>query len=121
MTLPLRIVYTDETAEEGTVADWAALRADGVDTIEVAGHVFSGHAIYWLYFDKECEGGTWVLGMGSTYASPPPPETLFRPAGKPVTTRNIVTMPDLRHQQVKLGWWKRPSPGQNYTPGVVRA
>lgn len=116
----LRIVYTDESVAEGTVDDWPTLRADGIDTVRIGDRVFHGHAIYWLKFEPETDGGSWVFGMASTYVSPPPPEVLFRLNGS-VVERNIVTVPDLRHDEVKLGWWKRPTSEKPYIPGAGKA
>lgn len=113
----LRIVYTDETVAEGSIADWERFRSDGVDAIRIGDTAFYGHALYWLYFEKETYGGSWIFGMASTYVSPPPPETIFRPDGL-VSERRLVTMPDLRYASVKLGWWKRPTPEKPYKPGA---
>lgn len=115
----VRVVYTDGRADVGSALDWTRFRADGVDVVFVNDREFSGHALYWLYREEQ-EGGMWVVGMASTYASPPPPEVLFRDDGS-VVTRNIVTMPDLHHDDVKLGWWKRPAEGESYVPGGRRA
>ena len=118
--MQLRIVYTDETVAEGRLEDWPSFRSEGVDTVRIGDEVFSGNAIYWLYKDEKHEPDAWVFGMASTYVSPPPPETVFRNNGN-VGQRNIVTMPDLLHSQVKLGWWKRPTAEKPYEPGAGKA
>lgn len=102
MRLPLQITYTDDSVFEGDALDWDHARSDGVDAVLLGGRKFSGHSLYWLYR----EATAWVVGGASTYESPPPPETLFYETGD-VVQRKIMTMPDLKHAQVKLGWWKR--------------
>lgn len=108
MKLLIKVTYTDGTWIEADISEWQDLRGDGVDRVEVGGRSFFGHALYWVYFDQ-ADGGAWVVGGASTYASPPPAETLFRVDGRPLIMRGIVTLPDLMHSQVKLGWWKRPT------------
>ncbi len=113
-----RIVYTDGSEWIGALHTWRNARADGVDLVEIGTEKFHGHALYWAYYDER-DQGAWIFGMASTYESPPPPEYLLRADGSIRCARSIVTIPDLYHADVKIGWWRRPPEGKSYVPGRI--
>lgn len=85
---------------------WPFVRGDDVQkvTAECNGLsvTFQAHSIYWLY----PEGDNWIVGAGSVrYDNNPLTEIIIAPDGRQ-TERHIEYMPDLRHDRVKLGWWK---------------
>jgi len=101
-SLALRVEYVDGAMADGTTDAWNGLRSDGVYAVTVDGHRIEGHSVYWLYWDTTANA--WVAGGMS--GSPPPPERILYGNGF-ICHREIVSMPDLHHEQVKLGWWKR--------------
>ncbi len=63
--------------------------------------VFDAHSLYWLYKEKDY----YVAGCGSVrYSSNHLNEVLIFEDGRQ-ENRKIEFMPDLMHNQVKLGWW----------------
>lgn len=106
MTVRIRYVGGAEVA--GPPEAWPRWRADGVDEIWVGNPLetsFSGHSLYWFY----PEGDSWVAGSGSLYPNGLPPEVIFGLDGRQ-ESRPIDGMPDIRHDQVKLGWWRPGAP-----------
>jgi hypothetical protein len=97
--------YVDGSRVTCPAEDWVHVRADGVDTVVVANPsgctTFHGRSAYWLY----PEGEAWVAGAASFgYDRHHVPEVLVHPDGV-METRRFEYVPDLKHEQVKLGWW----------------
>lgn len=97
----VRIEYVDGTSTEGDAEDWPRLRSDGVDRVNVAGIWIAGHSLYWL----RREDGGYSAGAASFY--PNPLFGVFISDEGVQTERDIEFVPDLRHDEVKLGWWWR--------------
>lgn len=100
----VRIRYTDGTEVAGTTEQWPTWRADGVDEVRVGNPretIFMGYSLYWLYRD----GDAWVAGCGTVGAADLPPEVIFTRDGEQ-HSRPIQSVPDIRHRDVKLGWWR---------------
>lgn len=112
LTPKVTIEYVDGTVYRFDAGVWQSQRGHGVDTVVVANEsgpsTFSGHSVYWLYR----EGDVWVAGQASFAYSPViPPEVLFLPDGTQ-DTRPIEYVPDLKHNQIKLGWWMPGTKGR---------
>jgi hypothetical protein len=80
---------------------WASLRGDGIDYVDLideAGNAsrIQGQSVYWLYR----EGEAWVAGGGIVGHS-----EIIEALVPGHTFRRPRHMPDLDHDQVKLGWW----------------
>lgn len=103
MSIRARIVYVDGTEIEVPAEDWARARSDGVDVVfagvDGAWTSYQGHSLYWL----RREGESWVVGGASFYENPIS-EIIIAPDGTQ-TERKLEWVPDLRHAEVKLGWW----------------
>ncbi len=87
------------------VMEWDSLPSEGVQRVDIlVGRYitsFAGFSIYWLYQ----EGGNHVVGAGSVrYSKELINEVVFKPDGTS-ENRGLEFMPDLLHNQVKLGWW----------------
>lgn len=105
MVVDVAIRYVDGSEARCAASVWASQRAEGVDRVvvsnEAGSSVFSGHSVYWLYR----EGRVWVAGQAAWgYGHVLTPEVLFLPDGTQ-DIRRIEYVPDLRHRDVKLGWW----------------
>lgn len=104
----LRVRYTDGTVHEGTCEDWPSLRGDGVDAVWIGdddlvhpqGTPLIGYPLYWLY----AQGDVWIVGRSAVGTNEAPREYLYDTTG--VTVRTLKTMPDLRHADLKIGWWR---------------
>ncbi len=98
------VEYIDWTAPAANIAEWCNLPSQGVQkvTINNGGSVsFSDHSLYWLYKEKDY----YVAGAGSVRYDPNPlNEVLLFEDGRQ-ENRKIEFMPDLLHDQIKLGWW----------------
>lgn len=104
------IRYVSGHTKTGPPEIWHQLPADGVDRIELIGsettrYVLMGHSIYWCRDDD----GTPVFGGGDVTARPLPEgqvgiEEVRFSRGR-FYRRVLDSMPDVRHQAVKLGWW----------------
>ena len=109
----VHVRYIDGRTLSADPDDWSILPSEGLDEVALenaAGTAHSsGHSVYWLY----PEGSTWVLGGGSIGYTNPLGETVVGSGNHEY--RQIEYMPDLRHDQVKLGaWWpsvERPPHG----------
>lgn len=88
---------------------WSGERSDGVDTVHVE---FNGEPIaalshlslYWVY--RESNPGWWVIGggnVGPTYAGVMHELVVEYDRH---WFRDVLFMPDLRWEDVKLGWWR---------------
>lgn len=95
------IHYVDGSAADGDAKDWPALRAEGVDEVTIDGIRIAGHSLYWL---RRVEQG-WEAGAASFY--PNPLFEVFIPDEGPQQERHPAHVPDLNHEDVKLGWWWR--------------
>ena len=103
---PPRLIVTlvDETEHCGTVEDWAKLPADRISRIDVARQQLGGHSFYWLYEDQLTrDERVWVAGGFSIFEYDAA-EYIIRENGE-VFVRRVKSIPDLQHEQVKLGWW----------------
>jgi hypothetical protein len=106
-TIPtIDVRYVDGTELAITPDTWPDVRSDGVDRVTLrfpagtASH-WQGRSLYWLYYEDD----HWVIGMASfTYSPVQPPEVLFWKDGRQ-EERRWEHVPDLRHEDVKLGWW----------------
>jgi hypothetical protein len=95
------VCYVNGQVIETTVGGWSLLRGDGIDHVDLiddAGNAsrIQGQSVYWLYQ----EGDAWVAG-GGIVGHPEIIETAVPGHG----FRRPQHMPDLAHDQVKLGWW----------------
>lgn len=97
----MHIAYVDGTVQQGTAEGWPYLRSDGVDSVTlIDGDLsvrFASASLYWLY----AEDGEWVSGCASVGYDPNPIREIIG------TDRERLRpyLPDLAHEQVKLGWW----------------
>lgn len=106
--MTVRVEYVDGTVIEAPLADWPTLPADGVWSVTYSNKPgeflrHAGHSVYWCY----PEGDRYVVGLGTVsnvYGTLPSEAVLF-PDGHQ-EEREIKFMPDLRHDQIKLGWWR---------------
>lgn len=106
MDVQVFVTYEDDSVQSGLAAEWTSLRSDGVQKVIVECNglsvMFHASSLYWLY----PEGLNFVAGSGSVRYDPNPlAEIVIAPDGSQ-TERRIESMPDLNHNQVKLGWWK---------------
>lgn len=101
----LLITYVDGTVDEGgNVHDWADARADGVSRIDIGRGQHAGSSFYWLYKEDIGEGEiAWVSG-GFSIHDIEAHEFIHRENGERLA-RKVRSIPDLKHDQVKLGWW----------------
>ncbi len=103
---PPRLIVTTVDGQEhcGAVEDWAEFPADQISRIDVGRRQLAGHSFYWLYAESITETETaWVAG-GFSIHNREASEYLFRESGE-VLGRRVKSIPDLYHDQVKLGWW----------------
>lgn len=105
----LEISYVDGIRQEITPGEWPDAPAEGVDLIELVAdgkrYRLMGHSIYWLRED----GDTLLLGGGDVIANPAAShivviEEVHYAQGR-FYRRVLDSMPDVKHWQVKLGWW----------------
>ncbi len=100
------ILYEDESALNISATEWPVVRSDGVQEVRVSANgysvVFQAASFYWLY----PEGEHFVAGCGSVRYDPNPLTEVLVFADGRQEERRVEFMPDLRHEQVKLGWWK---------------
>ena len=83
--------------------DWAKLPADHISQITVGTKAIAGHQFYYCYPDEPTPGEeAWVLGGVSVYEHWAT-EHLIRK--DEILSRRTKFVPDLQHEQVKLGWW----------------
>jgi hypothetical protein len=112
--IDVRIEYVDGTLRSGPPTYWEHLPAQGVYEITITHSRYGalklkGHSVYWCY----PEGESWVFGGGSVlYDGGNKCEALFGPLK--MESREVRYMPDLKHNQVKLGHWRG-------TPGVLES
>jgi hypothetical protein len=99
------IHFVDGESIESTTRDWGAIRADGVDHIDFGCVTKSGDSVYYLYPENITETEiAWVVGSFAVYTDAAQ-ESIMRQNGE-VFGRMRRTMPDIKHQQLKLGWWR---------------
>jgi hypothetical protein len=98
VTPRFRISYVDGTTAEGAAEDWAEARSDGVNAVEFDRVGFQGHSLYWV---RRVAGG-WAAGAASFYRNPVFELTVVDGKQENVEIEHV---PDLRHAEVKLGWW----------------
>lgn len=112
------VEYTDESSLTTSSAGWGRARGDGVERVTICNRPNlctsnSGDGIYWLYWEwpeSEAEG-YWVMG-GGTVGCPYGregclgKEVIVRRTANSHESRQPQSMPDLKHGEVKLGWWK---------------
>jgi len=101
----VEILYEDHTTVSGDAEDWATMRSDGVQEITLIHgryrNVFHGASLYWLYREEL----NWVAGQtGVKYDPNMITEIITFPSGKQ-EERQCVYLPDLQHNEIKLGWW----------------
>ncbi len=100
----LIITYVDGEVLEGDVEDWDSYRAEGISHIDVGKRQHAGHSFYWLYTeDIKKDETAWVSGAFSIH-SREAGECIHRQNGE-VLLRKRRDLPDLFHNQIKLGWW----------------
>jgi hypothetical protein len=97
----VEVHYVNGTLITTQLEAWTSLRGDGIDYVDLiddAGNAsrIQGQSVYWLYQ----EGDAWVAG-GGIVGHPEIIETVVPGHG----FRRPQHMPDLAHDQVKLGWW----------------
>lgn len=103
----VRVTYEDGGELSVPADEWPRLRSDGVQDVVVSACGksvrFASQSLYWLY----PEGEDIVAGAGSVRYDPNPlVEIIVSPDGAQ-SERRVEFMPDMKHEQVKLGWWKR--------------
>lgn len=111
LTPNVRIEYVDGRTIEATADKWPILPAEGVWSVtwsnkEGESLIHSGHSLYWCY--REHGRSCYIVGEGTVanvYGMLLPPETLLYLDGHQ-ESRPVKFMPDLRHDQIKLGWWR---------------
>jgi hypothetical protein len=102
----VHIDYVDGTEAEEPASGWSRVRSDGVDKVTLkfpdgTQSIWQGRSLYWLYREDD----HWVIGMSTfTYSPKQVPEVLFWSDGRQ-ELRKWENVPDLRHEDVKLGWW----------------
>ena len=103
----LEIKYVDGELIRATTADWCNLRPDGIDYVDFFCIQRAGHSIYYLCEDNIKYDGeiAWVVGGMSLYEHNCE-ESIIRSTGE-VMMRVVTSLPDLRHDQIKIGWWRR--------------
>ncbi len=96
------IHYVDGTTQSAAAHDWPLLRGEGVDRVDATQDGITerieGMSIYWLYFSE----GRIVIGgggVGPAYGG------LLTETVVGFGRRPLEYMPDLAHDQIKLGWW----------------
>lgn len=111
--MQLQVRYVDGKSFTCAPCDWVALPGQGVDMLiasnEAGACHFGGHSVYWTYRDNTVDA--WAVGQASFGYSYTPPEVLFYDNGS-MLTREIKYVPDLQHNQVKLGWWRPGTVGR---------
>lgn len=96
------IEYVDGTQQAADVSEWADLRGDGVNAVGVQGARAQGQSVYWLRRDAE---GRLRFG-GASFYEQKPFEVICVDEGQWIEAQiDDDHVPDLRHDEVKLGWW----------------
>lgn len=108
----VRVSYTSGATMTVPVEDWPNIRGDGVDEVtlildEIHTHRLSGHSLYWLYREEDA----WVIGCGTVGNQPLTAEGVYHDDGR-TEARPLEWMPDLRHSEIKLGWWRPGTVGR---------
>lgn len=107
--LAFRIRYVDGVETTAPLERWRDVRADGVDWFEVTTRTgttrWKGHSLYWLRRD----GDDWIAGAASFYPNARG-ELTIHPDGSEEARPIGETVPDLKHHEVKLGWWAEGRP-----------
>ena len=99
------VAYAGYELRAENLNQWCNLPAQGVLEITIGSDgnkvIFADHSLYWLYR----ENNYYVAGCGSIrYSKQPLNEVCLFEDGTQ-QDRLIEFMPDLMHNQVKLGWW----------------
>lgn len=98
----VRIEYVDGEIREFPADRWADERADGVYLMIVDRTTFMGYSAYWLYREEYA----WVAGAASFgYDEEFSPEIIYYDGGEQ-EARWFLYVPDLKHDVIKLGWWR---------------
>lgn len=103
LVVMVTIRYVDGYQKTFPASQWRYERPEGVDWVRVCNpkcdtiHTMS---VYWLYK----EGDDWVAGGGPIGYGKLSPEVILKPDGTQ-EARPIRFAPDLKLDQVKLGWW----------------
>ena len=108
-TIQCDITYVDGSEWHGSLAQWALAPPEAIDTIHVGGLVLSGDSVYYcqvqnIALPNSPEELAYILGSYAPYSSTKYSEFIFR-KGSPLS-RNCYFPPDLKHSEVKLGWWR---------------
>ncbi len=85
------------------IENWKAQPTEGLDEVAIGYTNFtklSGQSIYWVYK----ENGFWVMGGGPVGYGKLPPEILVGSSDQHIA-RSINFMPDLKLDDIKLGYW----------------
>ena len=100
------ITYVDGEVVHLTSAEWPEVRAEGVDRIDFGCVQRTGDSIYYLYQEQITDDGeiAWVCGSFGVYTDHAT-ESVMRMNGE-CLGRIRRTMPDLKQNQIKLGWWR---------------
>ena len=103
--MQLVIVYADWTTPVTSIEHWCSLPAQGVQSVTISNNgkkvSFADFSLYWLYKEKDY----YVAGGGSVRYDPNPLNEVLIFDDGVQKDRPIEFMPDLMHNQVKLGWW----------------
>lgn len=107
----VQVEYVDGSTQIAPLELWPDLRGDGVDSVTIStphgSRRAASHSLYWLY----PEDSTWVTGEASVGYDPNPlTEVVFNEEW--MAERKVDYLPDLKLEQIKLGWWVpgRPRP-----------
>lgn len=99
--LDVVVSYVDGQETRASLEDWPTMRADGIDSVTIVdGDLsvrYASASLYWCY----PEGDEWVSGCASVGYDPNPIREVIGTSRE----REVKYLPDLRHDQVKLGWW----------------
>jgi hypothetical protein len=97
----LSVRYVEGTVSATGADRWEPLRSEGVDHVDLADGLgtyrMQGQSLYWV----RREGSLWVMGGGTVTDVQ---EVWAFGEGRFQFTRPPF-MPDLAHEEVKLGWW----------------
>jgi len=103
----LIVEYIDGEVIESSTKEWEKIRPEGINSINLKGRThLSGDSIYFIYPDTILDNEiVWMVGSFAVYMNTCT-EFMIRQNGE-VIGRERRSMPDLKHDQVKLGWWRK--------------
>ena len=106
-SLDVAIKYVDGRVLEFDASEWAHRCSHGVDHIQYPHFSQSGDSIYYLRPDRITFDGemAWVAGSFSLFGDCCI-EGVMRENGEVFCRERRADLPDLRHEQIKLGWWR---------------